>query len=231
MFHMPMGMDMLAFTFDRGTFEQAVASEARPEELDTLLKQPVVQIPADRLDKSRNRLVGLFEEALLMCETISAEVESWIQAVLIGEMISLLSDPTCDKHQRHGSSSGSYIVEKCHQLTVREKLNPPSVFDLCRRLRISRRSVQNGFRSVAETTPVNYIRCIRLNGVRRELMSTRVADMTIGDAAAQWGFFHLSHFAADYHLLFGELPSQTLRLDGYTGRPTVMPGGLQLADA
>jgi len=36
MFHMPMGMDMLAFTFDRGTFEQAVASEARPEELDTL---------------------------------------------------------------------------------------------------------------------------------------------------------------------------------------------------
>jgi AraC-like DNA-binding protein len=62
-------------------------------------------------------------------------------------------------------------------------------------------------------------------------MSTRVADMTIGDAAAQWGFFHLSHFAADYHLLFGELPSQTLRLDGYTGRPTVMPGGLQLADA
>jgi AraC family ethanolamine operon transcriptional activator len=52
------------------------------------------------------------------------------------------------------------------------------------------------------------------------LMSTRGVDMSIGDAAARWGFFHLSHFAADYQELFGELPSQTRRSDGAAGRPT-----------
>ena len=35
------------------------------------------------------------------------------------------------------------------------------------------------------------------------------------EAASRWGFFHLSHFAADYQALFGELPSSTLRACGH----------------
>jgi AraC-like DNA-binding protein len=219
MFHMPMGMDMLAITFDRGAFEQAIASIPLSDSLKTMLKQPVLQVPAARLSASRRRLLGLFEDALNPADIVAPEAEHWLEHALMSELVGLLIDPECDKHQRHGSSSGSYIVEKCHRLTVADKLNPPSVGDLCQRLRVSRRSVQNGFRSVAETTPINYIRCVRLNGVRRELMSTRSADTSIGDAAAKWGFFHLSHFAADYQELFGELPSQTRRSDGTIGRP------------
>jgi AraC family transcriptional regulator, ethanolamine operon transcriptional activator len=83
--------------------------------------------------------------------------------------------------------------------------------DLCKRLRVSRRTVQNSFQSVTETNPVNYIRSVRLNGVRRELMSTTPQQLSIGDAAAKWGFFHLSHFASEYQELFLELPSQTQR--------------------
>lgn len=90
-------------------------------------------------------------------------------------------------------------------------INVPSVIELCQRLQVSRRTVQNSFRSVAETTPLNYLRSVRLNGVRRTLMSTRASHLSIGDAAAQWGFFHLSHFAAEYQELFAELPSHTPR--------------------
>jgi AraC family transcriptional regulator, ethanolamine operon transcriptional activator len=57
-------------------------------------------------------------------------------------------------------------------------------------------------------------------------MGTRSADMSIGDAAAQWGFFHLSHFAADYQKLFGELPSMTRRADGAAVRPPVRADAL-----
>ena len=78
---------------------------------------------------------------------------------------------------------------------------------------MSRRTVQNSFRTVAETTPLNYLRSVRLNGVRRKLMSTAASELSIGDAASAWGFFHLSHFAAEYQELFGELPSQTRRAD------------------
>jgi len=102
-------------------------------------------------------------------------------------------------------------VEKCHRLTVSDAANAPSVVDLCKRLRVSRRTVQNSFQSVTETNPVNYIRSVRLNGVRRELMSTPAHQLSVGDAAAKWGFFHLSHFASEYQELFMELPSQTQR--------------------
>jgi AraC-like DNA-binding protein len=219
MFHMPVGMDLLAVTFDRDAFEQAVASASQREEIVSLLKQPVLQIPPGRLGESRRRLLGLFERALMSTDVAAPETERWLEGALMSELIDLLAAPECDKRQRHGSSPGSYIVEKCHRLTVDDRLNPPSVIDLCQRLRVSRRSVQNGFRSVTETTPINYIRCVRLNGVRRELMSTPSASVSIGDAAARWGFFHLSHFAADYQELFGELPSQTRRADGAATRP------------
>lgn len=86
----------------------------------------------------------------------------------------------------------------------------PRVIDLCERLQISRRTLQNSFHAAAETTPLNYLRSVPLNGVRRTLMTTRAAQLSI-DAAEQWGFQHLSHFAAEYYELFAELPSQTAR--------------------
>ena len=33
----------------------------------------------------------------------------------------------------------------------------------------------------------------------------------VGRISARWGFWHMSRFARDYRLLFGELPSETLR--------------------
>jgi AraC family transcriptional regulator, ethanolamine operon transcriptional activator len=218
MFHMPTGMDMLAITFDRSLFEQAITLAPQPDELANLLKQPVLKIPTGRLGDSRSRLLALFQQALCATDNGLVEADHRLEEALVSEMVNLLTDPACDKRQRHSSSTGSYIVEKSHRLTLADKLNPPSVNELCQRLRVSRRSVQNGFRSVAETTPINYIRSVRLNGVRRELMTTRGAELSIGDAAARWGFFHLSHFAADYEELFGELPSQTRRLDGSAAR-------------
>lgn len=226
MFHMPMGMDMLAITFDRALFDQAIASAPQPDELASLLKQPVLRIPAGRLGDSRSRLLDLFQLALCVAVDLPTETEHRLEEALLREMVDLFVDPETDKSQRHGSSSGSYIVEKSHRLTLEDKLNPPSVNDLCQRLRVSRRSVQNGFRRVTETTPINYIRSVRLNGVRRELMSTRGTELSIGDAAARWGFFHLSHFAADYEQLFGELPSQTRRLDGSAGRTVTRASAL-----
>jgi AraC family transcriptional regulator, ethanolamine operon transcriptional activator len=175
----------------------------------------MLKLPAARLDETRRRVLALFEVAFEVTDgSESMEVEQWVERALTAQLIELLSDPELDKDQEHTGSSGSFIVERCHRLTLAARENPPSVFDICQKLRVSRRTVQNSFRSVVETTPVNYIRSIRLNGVRRDLLGTRANELSIGDAAAHWGFFHLSHFAADYRALFGELPSRTSRADG-----------------
>lgn len=181
-------------------------------EITTLLRQPVIKLPPRRVAVCRQRLLAMFSEALLNDELGNTpDREEELEQAMLYELLQLMTDPDCDRTQRNASSTHSFIVEKCHRLAISDTINVHSVIEPCQRLKVSRRTVQNSFRLVVETTPVNYLRSVRLNGVRRTLTSTHPSELSIGDAAAQWGFFHLSHFAAEYQELFGELPSQTRR--------------------
>ena len=210
MFHMPTGMQLLSVTFEREMFEQALTHTAAAKDIGALLRQPVIRVPHQRFADTRQRLLAMFTQAL-SSETSAGAWEQAFEEAMLDELLQLMTDPACDKQQRSPSSTRSFIVEKCHRLVAAQMTHAPSVSDLCEQLQISRRTLQNSFHAVAETTPLNYLRSVRLNGVRRTLMSTQAAQLSIGDAAAQWGFYHLSHFAADYFQLFAELPSQTAR--------------------
>lgn len=74
---------------------------------------------------------------------------------------------------------------------------------------LSARALQIGFRSVAGASPSAYIRGVRLERVHRDLRSGVAGTVT--EAAARWGFFHLSRLSAQYSERFGELPSETAR--------------------
>ena len=57
---------------------------------------------------------------------------------------------------------------------------------------------------------------MRLRGVRIELRQSCSRRTRVADVAAQWGFWHMGQFAADYRRRFGELPSETLRRESPT---------------
>ena len=59
-------------------------------------------------------------------------------------------------------------------------------------------------------SPHQYLRAARLNGLRRALRNPP-RGASVLSLAADWGFWHPSSCAAEYHKLFGELPSTTLR--------------------
>lgn len=74
----------------------------------------------------------------------------------------------------------------------------------------SMRSLYEGFRKHRSESPMRYLRHLRLEKVREELLSpTRKANIT--DVAQQWGFVELGRFASLYRERYGELPSETLR--------------------
>jgi AraC family ethanolamine operon transcriptional activator len=79
---------------------------------------------------------------------------------------------------------------------------------LCSMIGTSRRSLENIFMEAFGVSPYQYVRAIRLNAIRRELLSENNAGVSIGDIAARWGVWHFSRFAADYRNMFGKLPSQ-----------------------
>jgi transcriptional regulator GlxA family with amidase domain len=76
---------------------------------------------------------------------------------------------------------------------------------------ISVRSLQYGFRRFRNTTPLAYLREIRLEAAQAEL-SSPLNMLSITDVALKWGFTHMGHFAARYRAAYGETPSETARI-------------------
>lgn len=75
---------------------------------------------------------------------------------------------------------------------------------------VSPRALQLGFRKHLDTTPMEYLRSIRLRRVRGELLAA-APSTRISDVAARWGFPHAGRFAIHYAKTFGEAPSKTLK--------------------
>jgi AraC-like DNA-binding protein len=87
---------------------------------------------------------------------------------------------------------------------------PVTVDDIARAVNLSTRSLYNGFRKYLDQTPMDYLKDVRLAKARSDLL-TATASKNVTAIAMEWGFTHLGHFARDYQMKFGELPSRTLR--------------------
>ena len=108
------------------------------------------------------------------------------------------------------------MLEEAQPMVTAESISHQSYRRLLSRAReyvlenMSRRTLQNAFHAILGIGPNAWLKRIRLNAVRRELISPWSQSTTVKDAAMQWGFWHLGQFATDYQQLFAEKPSLTL---------------------
>ncbi|MFE3204881.1 AraC family transcriptional regulator [Embleya sp. NPDC055664] len=102
-------------------------------------------------------------------------------------------------------------VRRAMELIECHAAEPLTVEDVAEAVGVSVRALQDGFRRHLETTPVSYLRTVRLDRVRADLTAAEPGTTTVTDVAYRWGFFHPGRFAIAYREQFGEHPSQTLR--------------------
>lgn len=76
---------------------------------------------------------------------------------------------------------------------------------------MSVRTLHAAFQQQYGESPMSYLRRVRLDRVRAELVHADPTTVRVTDVAVRWGFFHQSRFAQQYRDRFGELPSATLR--------------------
>ncbi|MEU6786091.1 AraC family transcriptional regulator [Nonomuraea angiospora] len=88
---------------------------------------------------------------------------------------------------------------------------PIRLGDIAAAARVSVRTLQLGFREHLQTTPMAYLRSVRLAHVHADLVRIADADSrtTVTEVALRWGFTHLGRFAALYRQTYGRLPSST----------------------
>jgi AraC-like DNA-binding protein len=90
--------------------------------------------------------------------------------------------------------------------------DPITLDEIATAARLSPRGLQAAFRRHLETTPLGYLRSVRMERAHRDLQSADHGEgVSVAAVAANWGFTHLGRFAIDYRRRFGVYPSQTLR--------------------
>jgi len=88
--------------------------------------------------------------------------------------------------------------------------NVYNIGNLLDELHISARTLQYHFKQKFGLSPKQYLHHLRLNAVRKELISNSPDTLKVDDVALKYGFFHASHLGSEYKKLFGEPPSHTL---------------------
>ncbi|GIJ67361.1 helix-turn-helix transcriptional regulator [Virgisporangium ochraceum] len=88
---------------------------------------------------------------------------------------------------------------------------PFTVADLAHTSGVGVRALQAAFHRTTGTSPMCYLRDLRLARAHGDLRSARPDTETVADVAHRWGFSHLGRFAAAYRQQFGVAPSVTLR--------------------
>ncbi len=111
-----------------------------------------------------------------------------------------------DAHPATLRRATAFIDEHAHQ--------DITVGDIAAAAHVTVRAVQLVFRRHRDTTPMEYLRRVRLEAARRDLAAADPAQTTVTAIAYRWGFPSSSRFAARYRRAYGDTPSRTLRQTG-----------------
>jgi AraC-like DNA-binding protein len=94
---------------------------------------------------------------------------------------------------------------------IDEHANEPiTLTDIATAAGVTPRTLQYAFRRHRDTTPLAYLRRVRLNQAHEELLAAEPGDgTTIAAVAARWGYANPNRFTAAYQEVYGQPPSHT----------------------
>ncbi|MGF6768281.1 AraC-like DNA-binding protein [Paraburkholderia sp. GAS199] len=110
---------------------------------------------------------------------------------------------------RQGATPG--FVRRAEDLMAARLGSPLQLADLAEAVGVPVRTLCDGFMRFRQTSPMQYLRQIRLQRARETILATS-SDVRIARIALDCGFAHFGRFAQSYKERFGESPSQTARL-------------------
>ena len=95
---------------------------------------------------------------------------------------------------------------------IRDRIDTPiTLTELCQELKTGQRALYYAFQEYFGLPPMQYLKILRLHGVRRALKSAVPQSSKVSKIAEAYGFWHMGQFSADYRKMFGESPSTTLK--------------------
>lgn len=156
-------------------------------------------------------MVGWMYDCLSVNEQVPPLLRAQLEQTLVGMLL------TCQPHnysaelcEDDSPSVAPAFVKRVERYIEEHADAPITIGDLAEQAGVSSRSLFTGFRRYRNTTPMHYLKEVRLRRVHEELRQAQPSSGTVTAIAFRWGFSHLGHFTTDYKRRFGESPSETL---------------------
>jgi AraC-like DNA-binding protein len=184
------------------------------------LKRPIEFCPAMSLLAPRSapwvRLMKwLYEEVGQDASEGGEILDSPLFAAQIEQMV-ITTLLLCQPHNHsarladEGPTIAPHFIRKVERFVEEHADEPLTIGDLAEEAGVSTRSLFGGFRKYRNTTPMQYLKDVRMLRVHEALLRASPQRTTVTNIAGRWGFSHLGHFTVNYKRRFGESPSVTL---------------------
>jgi AraC-like DNA-binding protein len=116
---------------------------------------------------------------------------------------------------RPQSAAVPFYVKRAEAYIEAHFAAPLSLADIAAQAGVSARSLQNGFQNFRNTTPMAFLRSVRLQRAHRALLAADPGTERVTEIALACGFNHMGEFATAYRRTFGVTPKQTLAKSVY----------------
>jgi AraC-like DNA-binding protein len=206
------GYDVAIAIIDPAMLGQVASTAPRrsPEPVRLTGYQPVTAAAAGHWKATfayvRHQVLGSPRAAAQPLLAAAAE-QLLLATVLAAFPSNALTDPTIeDRHDAHPVTlrrATAFIDENAHRAIT--------IAEIAAAANVTVRAVQLAFRRHLDTTPLAYLRRVRLEYAHRDLLAGGPARGTVTAVAYRWGFASASKFAAEYRAAYGVPPSRTLR--------------------
>ncbi|MDI7776667.1 AraC family transcriptional regulator [Asticcacaulis sp. EMRT-3] len=203
--------ESVGFTMDFRNAERVLSDILQfPVESDLKLS------PRLELDTTHGRIVAsMIEQLSTLPHTDShPPLTPRLQQRLVEAFTHLVLECSLHRYSERMVQSGGGAVpgyiRRARDFMRQHYHEPLTIADIADEVQVSLRTLEIGFRTFLDTTPLIYLRTLRLRRAR-ELLISPDNHRPISAIARDLGFYHIGRFAQYYARLFGESPSETRR--------------------
>lgn len=134
-----------------------------------------------------------------------------LERALVHGLLDIQPHTFTDAFAREEKRPGPLTLRRAIEFCEMNLARPIVAADIASAAHTTPRTLQRMFRAELGASPMEYLRELRLDGARRDLLRIRGGDAaeTVTEVASRWGFVHLGRFSKYYGLRFGERPSST----------------------
>jgi AraC-like DNA-binding protein len=206
------GTRMLALRFNRCVVHDALSDAIGRQVTSQIDFAPVMPITS-AATRSWADMLGLFTDQLLRPNSLvnqplvgSPFIDSLVRGFLLAT-----NHPHREALTHDGGAIAPRTIRTAIEIIEQEAHLPLTLSSIAARSHASARSLQQGFQRHLDTSPMAYLREVRLHRAHQTLLESDPSTATVASVASQWGFSNLGRFATAYARRYGEVPSVTLR--------------------